>query len=121
MAAFPGYVKIGFPQAEDAASVVLRSEMERGVPKQRRFAADALVTQETTLHFDTKQQAIDWETWFYTTINGGVDWFDWVDLRTGATVQARIVGGKPGALKPATVNWVYAQRTLTIEWLRSAL
>lgn len=121
MAAFPAYVKIGFPQAEEAASAVLRGEMERGVPKQRRFTADVMVTQETMLYFDTKQNAIDWETWFYTTINGGVDWFDWVDLRRGVTVQARIVGGKPGALKPGTVNWVYAQRTLTLEWLRSAL
>ncbi|MES1977312.1 MAG: hypothetical protein V4451_04705 [Pseudomonadota bacterium] len=121
MATFPAYVKIGFPQGEETASVVLRSEMERGVPKQRRIAADAMVTQETTLYFDTKQHAIDWETWFYEDINGGVDWFDYPDLRTGVTLQARIVGGKPGVLKPATVNWVYAQRTLMLEWLRATL
>lgn len=121
MASFPTYVKIGFPQPEDPASAVMSSEMERGVPKHRRMAADVMVRQETTVYFDTKQHAIDWETWFYTTINAGVDWFDWVDLRTGSTIQARIVEGKPGALKPATVNWAYAQRTMTVEWLRSAL
>ncbi|MDP1886640.1 hypothetical protein [Polaromonas sp.] len=121
MPAHPTDCKIGFPKGEEPASAVMRSEMERGVPKQRRISADVMVTQETTVYFDTKQQAIDWETWFYTTINAGADWFDWPDLRTGTTLQARIVGGKPGALVPATVNWAYAQRTFTLEWLRPTL
>lgn len=121
MASFPSYVKIGAQIEEAPASVVLRSEMERGVPKQRRIAADTLVEQQVTLIFDTKQRSIDWEAWFYTTINGGVDFFDWLDQRSGTTVQARIKDGKPGALKLMTHKWAYSQRTLTLEWLRSAL
>lgn len=121
MATLPAYVKVGFPQAEEPASVVMRSEMDRGVAKQRRIAADAIVTQEVTYYFKSKADAASFETWFYTTLNGGADWFDWTDLRTGAVLQARHVEGKPGALKPATVNWAYSQRTLKLEWIRSAL
>lgn len=121
MPTFPSYVKIGSPLEEAPASVVLRSEMERGVPKQRRFAADTLVEQQVTLYFETKQDSIDWETWFYTTINGGVDFFDWPDQRSGTTVQARVKNGQLGPLKLMMHRWAYSQRTLTLEWLRSAL
>ena len=121
MAAWPAYALIGFPQAEEPASALMRSEMERGPAKQRRITADVTVTQEITVYFNTKQRGIDWETWFYTTINAGADYFDWTDLRTGTPRQVRIKEGKPGALKPATVNWAYQQRTMTIEWQRSAL
>lgn len=121
MAAWPSYALIGFPQGEDPATAVMRSEMERGPAKQRRMLADVTVTQETTAYFKTKQQAIDWETWFYSSIAAGTDYFDWTDLRTGVTRQVRIKEGKPGALKPATVNWAYSQRTMTLEWQRSAI
>ena len=121
MATLPAYVKIGFPQAEEAASVVMRSEMERGIAKQRRIAADAVVTQEVTLYFNTKQNSIDFETWVKTDIDAGTSFFDWTDLRTGSTLQVRIVEGKLGALTPATVNWAYSQRKVKLEWVRAAI
>lgn len=121
MPAMPGYVKIGFPQAEEPGTAVMRSEMERGIAKQRRMAADVVVKQETTLYFDTKQNSIDFETWVRTDIDAGATFFDWVDLRTGVTVQARIVEGKLGALTPSTVNWAYSQRKVTLEWVRAAI
>lgn len=121
MAALPAYVKIGFPQPEEPDSVVMRSDMERGPAKQRRIAADARVQEDVILYFDTQAHAADWLTWFYTEINGGADYFDFPDLRTGTTVQARVVGGKPGALRPSTVNWAYSQRTVTLEWWVSAI
>lgn len=121
MAAFPPTVKIGFPKAENPASAILRTEMERGIAKQRRMSADVMVKQEVTAFFDTAQQATEWESWFYGSIGAGADFFDWRDQRTGTTRQVRIVDGKPGALTPATVNWAYSQRTFTIEWVRSAV
>ena len=45
----------------------------------------------------------------------------WQPLRTGETLSVRIVGGKPGSLIPATVNWAFSQRTFTIEWLEEAI
>lgn len=121
MATHPTDCKIGFPSEETSTSAVQRSEMDRGIAKQRRISADVVVTQQVTVYFDTKQQAIDWEDWFYGEISAGADWFDWTDLRTGDTLEVRIVGGNPGPLKPATVNWAYSQRTFSIEWVRPTL
>jgi hypothetical protein len=121
MATFPTYVDIAWADtAEQPASVVMRSEMERSVPKQRRMASDTMVTVPVTLYFRTKQNATDFEDWVYTQIGGGADWFAWTNPRTGATVQARIVGGDIGALKPGSRAWTFAERSLQLEYLRSA-
>jgi hypothetical protein len=121
MAAFPSGNKILMETGEAPASVVIRSEMERGVPKQRRIAADAMVTVPISVFFYTKQQAADFETWFYTTINGGVDFFDFTDPRTGVVVQARVVGGELGELVPMSANYTMSRRSMTLEYLRSTL
>lgn len=121
MAAFPADLKILIETSETPGSVVLRSEMERGLPKQRRIAADVLVTVPIAVIFFTKQQAADFETWFYSQINGGVDFFDWTDPRTGTAVQARIVGGQLGPLEPLRSNYELSRRTMTLEYLRSTL
>lgn len=123
MAAFPNssVCLTGFPQGEEPGTVVERTEMERGVAKQRRIASDANVQADVIVYFTAKANIATWETWFYTTIHAGQDWFDWTDSRTGATLQARIVGGNPGKLVPSTKTWAYAQRTLRLEWMRSAL
>lgn len=118
MAAFPSNLKILIETSETPGSVVLRSEMERGVPKQRRIAADVLVTVPIAVIFFTKQQAADFETWFYGSINGGVDFFDWADPRTGTTVQARIVGGQLGPLEPLRTNYELSRRSMTLEYIR---
>lgn len=121
MAAFPTAYRIQIETSEAPASVVIRSEMERGVPKQRRFAADAMVTIPITLFFRTNQQAADFETWFYTDINGGADFFDWTDPRTGVVVEARIVGGQLGELMPLRARYAISRRSMTLEYLRSTL
>lgn len=122
MATFPAYVKLGWRDtAEQPAPVVARSEMERGIAKQRRIAADTVVTVPVTLYFDSAADAASFETWVYTTINGGADWFDFTLPRTATVVQARIVGGDIGALVPASRNWAYSQRQLKLEYVRAAL
>ena len=121
MATFPAYVDIAWADtAEQPASVVLRSEMERSVPKQRRMASDTMVTVPVTLYFRTKANATDFEDWVYTQIGGGTDFFSWTNPRTSAVVQARIVGGDLGALKPGSRAWTFAERSLKLEYLRSA-
>lgn len=122
MAAFPSTVKFAFKDlAEDQAAVVARTEMDRGVPKQRRMQADAMVQQPITMYFDTKAEAAAFETWFNVTINAGQDWFDWVDVRTGVTLQARVVKGQLGALRAITRDYTRSQRDMTIEWVRQLL
>ncbi|MGI9218602.1 MAG: hypothetical protein ACR2JA_16580 [Hydrogenophaga sp.] len=105
--------------SETPEPVVERSQMERGVPKQRRIASDARVEVQLTLHFDTAAEIAAFETWFYTTIKAGQDFFDWPHPRTGATVQARVVGGELGALTYLRRPLDKAKRSLKIEYWRS--
>lgn len=121
MATFPSYVKFEWRTAEEPAPVVLRSEMERGVAKQRRIAADTTVKQPLTLLFDSDAAATNFENWVYTDIGGGADWFDFTSPRTGGTVSARIVGGDIGRLEPAVRTWARSMRQITIEYVRAAL
>jgi hypothetical protein len=121
MAAFPPNLKILIETSEAPASVLIRSEMERGIPKHRRIAADVMVTVPVSVIFFTRQQAADFETWFYNDIKGGVDFFDWTDPRTGLTVEARIFGGQIGELTPLRERYNLSRRSFSIEYVRSTL
>ena len=122
MATFPSYAKLAWKDAgEQMRPVVVRSEMDRGVAKQRRSQADTVVTQQVTAFFASAADAASFETWVYTTINGGMDWFDFVSLRSGATLQCRIVGGDIGTLAPSTRTWARSERSFKLEFVRAAL
>lgn len=120
MPALPSYVKLGWRETSEApAPVVVRSEMERGVPKQRRISADTMVTVPLRLYFDTKQQSVDFEEWFFGDIEGGAVAFDWTNPRSGLVVQAKVVNGDIGQLKPGNKTWAYAYRDVKFEYLRA--
>lgn len=94
MATFPTYAKIVWPDtSEQHASAVLRSDVERGIPRTRRNAADALVSVSVTLQLFTPQRVADFESWFYAEAMAGAAWFSFTHPRTGAVVQGRMVGG----------------------------
>lgn len=115
----PSYVLMGWKDmGEQHKPVVERSEMDRGIPKQRRIAADTIVTVTATLFFNSKVNAENFETWFYSE---GMGWFDFTLPRTGAVTQGRIVGGDIGTLVPATKTWAYSQRQVKLEYVRAAL
>lgn len=119
MPTFPTGVKLGWRDSNEAPRpIVERSEMDRGIPKQRVIAADTLVKVPLTLYFDTAAAATDFETWFYSD---GLSWFDFTLPRTGAVVQARIVGGKLGPLVPKTGNWAYSSRQIELEYVKPVL
>lgn len=121
MAAFPTGMRYDWRDLSEAPeAVVERQPMERGIPKQRRIASDARVEVAITLHFDTTAEITDFETWFYTTVNAGQDFFDWVHPRTGATLQARVVGGELGPLQYMRRTLDKAKRSLKLEYWRSA-
>lgn len=121
MAAFPSNLKVLIGTSEAPTPVVNRSEMERGVAKQRRIAADAIVTIPVEVVFQSEQEAADFEDWFYDDISGGADFFDWTDPRTATVVQARIVGGELGPLIPLREKYNLSRRTMTLEYVRSTL
>ncbi len=101
--------------AEQHTPVVLRSEVERGVSRQRRTSADALVSVPCTLVFRSAAAAAEFEAWYYAE---GFGWFDFTLPRTGAVVQARIVGGDIGGLTPITPAWNASERSITLEYIR---
>jgi hypothetical protein len=121
MAAFPTTIQFEWRDfAEQNASVVLRTEMERGVPKQRRINSDAMVTLTLTMNFKTKAAFAAFDAWFYGDALAGAAWFDFVHPRTGATVQARFVGGAMGNVRFGMVNLENVLVTSQLEFLRSA-
>lgn len=123
MPALPSYVKLGWRDgSERPTPVVARSEMERGVAKQRRIAADAVVTQPVTLYFLTAADSIAFEIWFYSAAgaNAGAAWFDMKLPRVGV-VSVRIVGGDLGTLKPGNPYWAQSERTVQVEYVKAAL
>lgn len=121
MASFPTGMRYDWRDfSETPEPIVERAPMERGIPKQRRTASDARVEVPITLHFDTAAEIVAFEAWFYTTIHAGQDFFDWVHPRTGATLQARIVGGELGKLEYLRRTLDKAKRSIKLEYWRAA-
>ena len=100
---------------EQHMPMVLRSDMERGIPKQRRAGADVLVRVPCSLVFRSAADAAAFESWFYAE---GMGWFDFTLPRTGAVVQARIIGGDIGSLVPLTPAWNASERSIVLEYIR---
>lgn len=120
MATFPSYVRIGLSGiGEQHTPIVQRTEMERGIPKQRRIAADALVKMPMTLYFDSRADAESFENWFYG--GEGMGWFDLVHPRSRLKVSARIVGGDIGTSTPSNQTWSYSERQVAVEYVRPSL
>lgn len=122
MATFPDYACLKLAGAgQDHASVVQRSEVERGIPRTRRTASDALVTQSGSIIFTRLEDVNSFEAWFYSAVgaNAGMAWFDWYDARIDAIRSARIVPPL-GALVPVTADYGVAEWPCKIEWVRSA-
>lgn len=120
MATWPAGTKFDWRDyAELPDSMVERAEMERGIPKQRRVTSDVREELHLVLHFFTKAEETAWSAWFDTDIHAGQDFFDFPHPRTGATVQARFVGGTKGELKVANKPMQFATRAIKLEYWRS--
>ena len=121
MAAFPTSIQFEWRDfAEQNASVVARTEMERGLPKQRRISSDTMSTLTLTANFKTKAAFAAFETWFFGDALAGAAWFDFIHPRTGATVQARFVGGAMGNVRFGMQNLENILLTMQLEFQRSA-
>lgn len=115
MATWPAYAEIMQGQyAENPEPAVLRTDMETGPSKQVLIKSKTLVARPVTVIIQSAANYASWLTWFRTTIHRGTDWFDWVDVRTGSTVSARIQGGIYQA-EPATPRFNVWKLRLTLE------
>ena len=118
MATLPSYVQILFAgYGEDFVPSVERTEMERGVPKQRLLNSGVLMQVHATLLFSSPADMAAFETWYFDTIER-IGWFDMPHPRTGATISARFQGGKIGRLVPRNPQFNRATRDLVLEYLR---
>lgn len=95
MATFPSYARLlveGYGEESDYG--VLRTEMDGGVAKQRARWSKPIVTRDATLMVASKSEKFAFDDWMRDDLAGGAGWFDWIEPLSGATKQARIVGGK---------------------------
>lgn len=118
MAALPGYVGVLYDSIRDRPNPsVERTEMERGVAKQRRTNTGTLISLPLTFDFATMDDAEAFLDWYFDVIRI-VDFFDMTHPRTGATIRARFVGGDVGELRPAEGIDRPWQRDVQVEYLR---
>ncbi|MDR7193355.1 hypothetical protein [Luteimonas terrae] len=118
MAVFPPDVHIlfqGFGEAFDPS--VERTEMERGLPKQRVLNSQVLMQVNATLLFSSKASAVGFEDWYFDTIKR-IGEFDFVHPRTGTTHRGRFRGGNIGTLVPRNPRYTRSTRDVVLEYLR---
>ena len=119
MATWPTYpVVLLDGHSEQHAAIAERSDMDRGVPKQRRTQSDVLVVLSLALLFRTDADANAFEAWYYSNSGAaaGAASFDWTHPRTGASYQARVVANSLGALTP--LGRGISRRDIQIEYLK---
>lgn len=119
MATLPGYARILFAgYGEEFDPAVERTEMERGVPKQRLLNTGVMVEVSASLAFESAADADAFETWYFDEIKR-IEFFQMNHPRTGATISARFKGGKIGTLAPRSPRMNRFTRTgVIVEYLR---
>ncbi|HDS1579577.1 hypothetical protein WG628_18720 [Stenotrophomonas maltophilia] len=119
MSSWPTYAEVRFADyAEEFDPAVERTEMERGVPKQRLLNTDVLQTIIASVQFRSAQAVADFEAWYFNEIRR-IGWFSMEHPRTGELIRARFQGGSIGRLQPLNTQFRFAKRDLVIEYVRS--
>lgn len=117
MAALPNYVSLLLAgQAETFDPAIVRSEMERGLAKQRVGNSRVVRKLNATLQFETNADANAFEAWYFNTIRR-IGFFDVRHPRTGALTPMRFEGGNIGELVPAVSGYHIASRAVVLEYL----
>lgn len=117
MPAFPDFVILRLGTTHQDASLVERSDVERGPAKTRRTSTDPVVTASGTLLFAQQADIAAFRAWLYSAAgaNAGAAWIDWVDPRTGTTRRIRFVS--LGALIPLSGRFALAQQPIVFEYI----
>lgn len=118
MAALPEYVIVlleGYTEEFDAG--VVKSEMERGLAKQRVGQSRVVKTIAVNLVFESAADADSFEGWYFDTIKR-IGWFDWRDPRTNTMRSVRFKGGALGQIQPLAGGFGLSRRSAELEYLR---
>jgi hypothetical protein len=114
----PDYVCIevaGYGEKFDPS--VQRTEMERGVPKQRLLNTHVMQELSCSLLFKSPADTAAFEAWYFGDI-GRIGYFTFTHPRTGATHNGRFKGGDIGTLTPVNNRRHKWRRSATLEYLR---
>lgn len=118
MAKLPDYVVMTTNGAgEEFDPAIVRSEMERGLAKQRKRDSRVVMQVACTLFFKSTADTVSFEDWYFDTIKRD-GWFDWRNPRTRQVHSVRFVGGAIGKLTPLAAHYAVATRQATVEYLR---
>ena len=118
MEALPDYVLVTYPDwSEGIDPAVERIEMERGPALQAIRNTHVFKQVRATFLFRTAADAVAFEDWYFDAL-GRVDWFTMRHRLSGATIQARFVGGDIGALVPTADDFSQSKRSVTLEFMR---
>ncbi len=118
MASLPSVARVMFDgQKRSFDPSVERTEMERGVPKQRLLNTQVLFKQAMSLYFDSINDAELFEAWYFNDIRR-IDWFTMVHPYTGAPVTVRFEGGAIGDLVPDDKFSSDYRRDVVVEYMR---
>lgn len=119
MAAFPDFAKIllaGTSRKFDPA--VVKTEMERGLPKLRRGNSRVVMQIPVRIRTYTREDALAFDVWYHDTIQR-IGWFDWYDPRHRLVRPVRFMDGALGEETPMRGgDHEVADRTATLEYLR---
>jgi len=118
MAAFPSVARVIFEgQARSFEPSVLRTEMERGVPKQRVENSQVLMKQSVSLYLSSTADIQAFDDWYFDVIKR-IDWFTMVHPYTGQVITARFEGGALGQLVPDDKATGDYRMDAVVEYLR---
>lgn len=118
MPQFPSYAEIlfaGYGESFDPS--VQRTEMERGVPKQRLLNTEVLVKVQASILFRSAVDVEAFEDWYFQEIKR-IGWFEMKHPRTDRPIQVRFENGSIGTLVPLNTLFRVARRDLVLEYLR---
>lgn len=98
---------------------VLRTDMERGVAKERVLNTKIVVTLTGTLYHDTLEAMAAFDTWYEDTIKR-IGWFDMRHPRTRELVSVRFLGGDIGELEPLPGGFINGgvRQNVQLEYLK---
>lgn len=118
MATLPTYARLLLDGAAETFDPdIVKTEMERGLAKQRLGSSRVVKKLRATLMFKTAADASAFEDWYFNTIKR-IGFFDVVHPRTGQTIAVRFEGGAIGDLVPRVGNFGVATRAVVLEWLQ---
>jgi len=119
MAQWPASAKVmlsGYGENFDPS--VARTEMERGVPKERLLNSQVLQKLPVSVFFRTPADIQTFEDWYFTDLQR-IGWFSMTHPRTGQAITARFEGGNIGTLSVQAPRFYMAKRDLVLEYLRA--